>query len=118
MIYYERAVTTTVALDWVVIQLSDTLTGTWTTIFNWGDDIYDANTNIPIGYVTDSDGEADNELILTGYPPPPPVSQTGIIIDVEAIAPGSYRYIRILSPLGGDNDPTEIDAIEIFPTPP
>ncbi len=135
MIFYERenpANPGTTALDWIVIQIRQVLTNTWYTVFNWGDNIEDGNTNVA---TFSSGGELDNEIIpiyetpLSSDPtdvpltPVPPLYgtapfNTGIEIDVDAkAAPGEYDRVRLNSPLGGAGDSAEVDAIEILPTP-
>jgi hypothetical protein len=104
-----------ISLDWVIVEVSPTgQSGTWTRIFYWGDHVHDAHTNIPIGYVADADGEADNEEIPLGLLFGSPI-QTGIAIDVDLVAAaGAYQFVRIYSPLGGDNDPSEVDAVQLL----
>lgn len=118
LIYYEREIalpTSRIMLDWVAIDLcADAACTTAYTVFFWGDDNADLNTNI--GAANYLPPEYDNLPIplsdLFGAPP----YQTGIAIDVDGIAPpGAYRWVRIRSPLGGDNDPAEVDAIEVLP---
>jgi hypothetical protein len=73
--------------------------------------VIDTNTNIGVlGY---SPGEPDNQVIpqsvLYGVP-----LQTGITIDVDAVAPaGTYRYVRLTSPTSVDG--SEVDALEVLP---
>ncbi len=120
--FYERAVTTTLALDWVIIDIGMSASGPWYTVFNWGNGSPDYNTEIA-SYSLDADGEVDNELIPTSVlyaSPSQPLIRTGILIDVDAnLTPrppdGTYQFVRIYSPLDGANDPTEVDAIEILP---
>jgi hypothetical protein len=114
LVYYERENPLGfVALDWVIVEIGTSATGPWIQVFNWGDGVPDNNTNIA-SY--SAGGELDNESIpltdLYGTPP----FQTGVSIDVDGLAgPGSYGWVRISSPLGGSNDPSEVDAIEILP---
>ncbi len=83
-------------------------------VFRWGDGTLDTNTNIgAAGY---SPGEPDNAVIpisaLYGSSP----YQTGITIDVDAVAPGgTYRYVAIRSLGVGDMDGAEVDSILILP---
>ncbi|MGQ0604711.1 MAG: hypothetical protein ACT4QE_23775 [Anaerolineales bacterium] len=118
LIYYEREITSPsgrIMLDWVAIDVcTDAACTTAYTVFVWGDANPDFNTNIgQAGYLPP---ELDNQVIpltdLAGTPP----YQTGIAIDVDAVAPpGTYGWVRIRSPFGGDNDPAEIDALDVLP---
>ncbi len=126
-VYYEYGFpdpptnTTGIRLDWVIVEVSETITGPWTQVFYWGDTNVDANSNIgAAGYDQNSSApttiETDNEQIpiadLFGTPP----YQTGIAIDIDTIVPiGTYRYLRFSVPPGGNNDAMQIDAIEILP---
>jgi hypothetical protein len=101
-----------VSMDWVIIEVGPTADGPWTTVFNWGDDIPDTNSNVA---TYSADGELDNELFPTSalfgstY-------MTGIALDVDGLLPpGVYSWVRILSPFGGGNDGSHIDAIQVLP---
>jgi hypothetical protein len=106
-----------ISLDWVIVEVSKNAGGPWTPVFNWGDNIVDSNTNIgQAGY--GAAGEADNQQIPFSALYGSGSLQTGVAIDVDAVAlpgPGIYRWVRIRSPLGGDNDSAEVDAIEVLP---
>lgn len=92
-------------------------------VLNWGDNIRDINTNVdtnilpmhPLDTGCIANLECDNRRILPAnlYPYP----GTGIQIDVDTASseppPGVYNYIIIISPLGGDNDAPQIDAITV-----
>jgi hypothetical protein len=117
LVYYERAVPTCggVCLDWVKIDVcTDNPCVQWTTVFNWGDDIPDYNTNV---YSYTVGGELDNEPI----PASALLLGTGITINVDdptlpPVPLGGYRYIRIWSPINWpDNDGAEVDAIQVLP---
>jgi hypothetical protein len=119
LVFYEREdpdTPGTIALDWIVIEVGPSSAGPWMTIFTWGDNAVDSNTNIgAAGY--GAAGELDNHPIPMTDPPlygsPPFV--TGIAIDVDAVVPpGVYQWVRIRSPLGGDNDPAEVDALQVI----
>lgn len=112
-------------MDWVIIEIAQSPSGPWYEVFNWGDGGPDTNTNIgtapPPGPY--SGPENDNTLIPMTTPPlygTPPLI-TGIAIDVDAPltaanAPlGPYQYVQIFSPIGGDSDGPEVDAIEAIP---
>jgi hypothetical protein len=111
LVYYERSLGNRIELDWVIIEASVDGSSGWTQIFNWYDGAVDGNTNIgQIGY--GSSGEADNQSI----PFTDLYNSTGITIDLDAVAPpGNYRYIRIFAPLGGFNDPPQVDALQVLP---
>jgi hypothetical protein len=135
LVYYERqnlATPGNISLDWVVVDVcSDPLCITAYRVFNWGDNIVDANTSIgEAGY--GSAGEPDNDLIpmtsppLYGAPPPPldPLTPNGsgivagIGIDVNplyGVPDGTYQWVRIYSPLGGANDGAQVDALYVIP---
>jgi hypothetical protein len=117
MIYYERenpAGSSEVMLDWVIVEIATSSNGPWYPVFNWYDNVIDTNTNV--GQSVYGYGEQDNKPIpfsvLYGSTP----YQTGIAIDVDGIAPpGVYTLLRIRSPLGGDNDPAEVDSVQVLP---
>jgi hypothetical protein len=101
-----------VSMDWVIIDAGPTAGGPWITVFNWGDDVADMNSNLA---AYGADGEGDNENIPTSafYGT---TYMTGIAIDVDGLlAPGSYQWVRIRSPLGGGNDGSHVDAIQVLP---
>ena len=114
LVYYEwENPANNINLDWVIIEVSTSSSGPWVQVFNWGNDILDANTNIgQAGYGAGS--EPDNNPIpfadLYGGNSP------GIAIDIDAFAPaGTYQWLRIMAPLGGDNDAAEVDSVESLP---
>jgi hypothetical protein len=118
VIYYERenpAGSNQIMMDWVIVEIATSSSGPWYPIFNWYDNVIDSNTNV--GQSIYGAGELDNEAIpdsvLYGSLP----YKTGIAIDVDMVAPppGVYSWVRISSPLGGDNDPAEVDAVEVLP---
>ena len=103
-------------MDHVTVEIAkDCTSGPWFMVFNWGDGTIDANTNIgALGY---SPGEPDNQMIpmsvLSGTAP----FNTGIAIDVDALPiplPENYGCVRLSAPAGGDNDPAEVDALEVL----
>jgi FlaG/FlaF family flagellin (archaellin) len=112
-VYYERAAGVNIQVDQVIVDICiDAACTTSYTVFNWGDGVIATNTNIGVlGY---SPGEPDNQIIpqsvLYGASP----LQTGITIDVDAVAPaGTYRYVRITSPTSVDG--SEVDALQVLP---
>jgi hypothetical protein len=115
LVLFERSTPSGVNMDWVVVQVCpDAACSTRYTVFNWGNGSLDLNTNLgAAGYTP---GEPDNNIIpfsaFFGILP----YQTGYTIDVDAVAPGgTYRYVRIFSPVGGDSDGSEIDALQVLP---
>jgi hypothetical protein len=125
LVYYELGqsnpptITSFIYMDWLVVQIGQTDTGPWYTVFYWGDNIVDTNSNIA-SYVT---GTEDNNLViptsnLYGTAP----YNTGITIDIDARAPaGTYQYVRLFAPGGPDPSPPldapNIDAVEVPVTP-
>jgi hypothetical protein len=114
LVYYERPAPggTGIFLDWVILEIGD---GTnWYTVFNWGNNIADTNSNMDFNILPNPQipEETDQRDIPTAalYPP------TGIAIDVDAIVPpGPYTYIRFSAPPGDSDNQMEIDAIEVLP---
>jgi hypothetical protein len=112
LVYYENEnPANNIMLDWVILEIGNCSSGSWYPVFTWYDGIVDTNTNVyAAGY---GNGEQDNKLIPTSALSP---YQTGIAIDVDAVAPpGMYNCVRIQSPLGGDNDPAEVDSVQVLP---
>jgi hypothetical protein len=118
LVYYERSGGSGILLDWVIIEIGDG--NAWYTIFNWGDNIDDLNTNV-YSYIAanpQTPSEPDQRDIPSSalYN-----SSTGIAInvDIPGVPPGTYSFIRFRLPvMAGDVDgKMEIDAIEII-TPP
>jgi len=127
LVYYERRNGTSpeILLDLVVIKIGIDATGEWFVVFDWGDGNVDANSsvsavpeapNAPISMATPGS-------ILYGTPP----ANTGILIDVDHAATppptGVYDRLSIIDPTRGPGtlvplgDYTEVDAVEILPTP-
>jgi hypothetical protein len=102
-------------MDWVIIFVcTDSTCSTEYQILNWGNGGPDSNTNVGAAGYTPA--EADNEPIPAGVLWASGPFQTGVAIDIDALVPdGPYQYIRIYAPLAGDNDPMQVDAIEILP---
>ena len=113
LVYYERAAGSGIYLDWVTIEIGDG--NNWYTIFNWGDDLADTNTNV------------DFNILPNPVVPPEPDEReipsanlwnnsTGVAIDIDSIVPpGTYLYIRFYAPPDNNDNQAEIDAIEILP---
>ena len=92
-----------IAMDWVIVYVSDNASGPWTLIFYWGDTDSGNNGYIPPGYYPP---ENDNQQIGFGEL----YNNTGIRIDVGS----TYRYVLIEAP-PGCGDPAQVDAIEVLP---
>jgi hypothetical protein len=101
-----------ISLDWVVLQVGTEPGGPWTTVFYWGDDLPDANSNISALSLPEIDNLPISLTVLSGVEP----HVLGLAIDVEQRAPaGTYQYLRIFSPSGEFDDPAQLDAIELLP---
>jgi hypothetical protein len=110
---------TGIAFDWVTLYVGTgpsgaCVSGTWYVAMLWGDG--DPGNN---GHLGASYPENDNQQIpfsaLQGGP-----FVTGISIDLDAVNLGipnqEYPCVMIYSPINWpDNDPAEVDAIEILP---
>jgi hypothetical protein len=101
-----------VFMDWVVVQVGPSDAGPWYTVFHWGDNVSDTNTNVA-GF--SADGELNNEEICiselyNGNSP-------GVSIDVDARAPaGVYTHVRLYVPAGPNPlDGLELDALDALP---
>ena len=104
-------------VDAVILQVGDG--SNWYTVFNWGNGAADGNTDVSVPLPvppnpTDCAGEPDQCVIdsslLTNSP--------GISINVNALPPGSYPYIRIISPANPPdtgNNGVNVDAITVLP---
>jgi uncharacterized repeat protein (TIGR01451 family) len=118
LVYYEMPNGAGIAMDIVGLEISDG--NNWYTIFYWGDDAADTNSNMDISVLGGS--ETDNRD-FTSPPPGLLYDGTGVVIELDGIVPpGTYPYIRIISPptaaypYGVSNDGgCEIDAIAILP---
>jgi hypothetical protein len=95
-------------LDQVRIYVS-TDNSTWIQVFNWGDGTPNTNTTLNYGVIgcAENDNCAVPTSTLIGAP-----LQTGIGI---AVPSGSYRYLRILAPVGGAGDGIDVDSVQILP---
>jgi hypothetical protein len=94
------------------VQIGDG--NSWYTVFNWGDNIADTNSNMDFNVLPKPQipPEADQRDIPTSAL----YNSTGIAIDVDAVVPpGTYSYIRFISPTGDSDGQMEIDAVEILP---
>jgi hypothetical protein len=114
LVYYERQAPSGngIFLDWMIVQISDGYS--WYTVFNWGDNIADTNSNMDFNILPNPQipPEGDQRDI----PAASLYNGTGIAIDVDAIVPpGTYSYIRFIAPPGDADGQTEIDALDILP---
>ena len=114
LVYYERPSPggTGIFLDWVIVEISD---GTnWYTIFNWGNNIADTNSNMDFNSLPNP--QVPEETDQRDIPTSALYNGTGVAIDVDAIVPpGNYSYIRFTAPAGDADNQMEIDAIEVLP---
>jgi uncharacterized repeat protein (TIGR01451 family) len=114
LVYYEQPNGSGILLDWVIVQVSDGQN--WFTIFNWGDEVRDTNTNVDFNIlslpVTPPPNEPDERDVLAAdlY------NNTGVAIDLDGVVPaGTYPYLRFCAPPGDVDGKMEIDAIAIIP---
>ena len=112
LVFYELPSGSGIMMDHVILQVSDGYD--WYTIFNWGDNNADTNSNLNINAIGGS--ETDNRDLST-----PPASDvlynaSGVLVDLDGFIPnGTYLYIRIVSPSGDTGDGADVDAIEVLP---
>ncbi len=128
-VYYERDTGSgNIAMDRVILSISSD-NSVYYVVFNWGDNVPDANTNVNTTTLADppsdpANPEADNEPIDTSnlyQDPSAPLSpQTGILVDVDN-APshppnGNYSYLAVQAPVAPpSNDGADIDSIQVLP---
>ena len=114
VVYYERPSPggTGIFLDWVIVEIGD---GTnWYTIFNWGDNIADTNSNMDFNILPNP--QVPEETDQRDIPTSALYNGTGVAIDVDAIVPpGTYPYLRFTAPPGDSDNQMEIDAVEVLP---
>ncbi|HEY3475527.1 MAG TPA: hypothetical protein VGK56_13015 [Anaerolineales bacterium] len=112
LVSYEFPAGSGIWLDWVTIEISDG--SNWYTIFHWGDNIADTNTNMDFNIL--SNPQTPPEPDQRDIPSAELYNSTGVAIDIDSIVPpGTYSYIRFTAPGGDVDGQTEIDAIEILP---
>ena len=112
LVFYELPSGTGIMMDHVSIQVGDGYN--WYTVFNWGDNNADTNSNLNINVI--GGAEPDNRDFSTSPASDVLYTATGILIDLDGVAPnGTYLYIRILSPTGDTGDGADVDAIEVLP---
>lgn len=118
LVYYELANGAGIDMDLVALEIGDG--NNWYTVFYWGDDVADTNSNLDSSVLGVS--EIDNQ----DFSSPPAgllYNGTGITIELDGVVPpGTYPYFRIISPptaaypSGVDTDGgCEVDAIVILP---
>jgi hypothetical protein len=104
-----------ILMDCIIVRVGDG--ENWYTVFNWGDNSPDANTNanyqnLTLPVTPPNPEEMDERTVSANdlY------NTTGIAIDIDAIVPpGIYPYIQFYAPPDGNDGQAEIDAIEILP---
>ena len=112
LVYYELPGGSGILLDWAIVEIGDG--SNWYTIFNWGNNIDDTNTNV-YSYLV-SNPQTPSEPDQRNIPSSALYGATGIAIDIDSIVPpGTYSYIRFTAPVGDADGHMEIDAIEILP---
>jgi uncharacterized repeat protein (TIGR01451 family) len=116
--YYEYLVPSNgnVYMDMAIVQISDG--SNWYTVFNWGDELRDTNTNLdytllpPPTTYTPPPQELDERDIPGTYFP----NGSDIRIDIDPIVPpGTYNWIRFYAPPDNNDHKLEIDGIQILP---
>ena len=122
LVLYEMPNDSGIAMDFIVVEIGD---GTnWYTIFNWGNNIADTDSNMNINVFGGQ--ENDNRNFTTppssNYMYPfdsgtPDNPATGVVFQLDNFVPnGTYPYFRITSPAGGDVDGgCEVDAVAVLP---
>ena len=113
LVVYEYNNAGTVFLDWMIVQVGDG--SNWYTVFYWGDDLPDTNTNLDFTLLPPlSPPEPDERPIPATTPPF--YNNHGIAIDIDAIvSSGTYQWLRIVSPIDNNDNQVEIDAVEFLP---
>jgi hypothetical protein len=112
LVYYERPAGSGVFLDWVIVEISDG--NKWYTVFDWGNNIADTNTNMDFNILSNPQvpAEPDQRDILAAEL----YNSTGIAINLDGVVPpGTYSYIRFTAPPGDVDNKMEIDAIQVLP---
>ena len=116
LVYYEYPVPNGILLDWVIVQVSDG--NNWYTVFNWGDNVADTNTNMDFNILSNpqTPPEQDQRFIPNAELYNSNGMATGIAIDLDSVVPpGTYSYIRFIAPLNDVDGQMEIDAIQTLP---
>ena len=120
-IFYELPHGSGIAMDLIIIQVGDG--SSWYTIFNWGDNVADTNSNLNINVL--GGNEIDNRDFTTVpdsdvlYPFNSGTvvnPATGIVFDLDGVVPnGTYPYLRMIAPTGDLDGGTEVDAVTVMP---
>jgi uncharacterized repeat protein (TIGR01451 family) len=124
LIYYEQDLGGYIAMDWIILEVSDG--SNWYTIFNWRDGNPNPGTNVNVvttpANTVDCSTEADNCNIVGTFPLADYLGnglRSGITIDLDSfgIPPGTViQYIRITAPAGDmPPDGAGIDGIYVIP---
>ncbi|MBK9924254.1 MAG: DUF11 domain-containing protein [Anaerolineales bacterium] len=124
LIYYEQDLGGYIAMDWIILEVSDG--SNWYTIFNWGDGSPNPGTNVNVvttpANTADCSGEADNCNIDGAFPLADYLNNniySGITINIDnfGIPAGTViRYIRITAPASDvPPDGAGIDGIYVTP---
>lgn len=112
LVFYELPSGIGIMMDHVILQVSDGYN--WYTVFNWGDNNADTNSNLNINAVGGT--EADNRDFSTSPASDVLHNASGVLVDLDGVVPNdTYLYIRILSPSGDTGDGSDVDAIEVLP---
>jgi hypothetical protein len=110
LVYYEMPAGSGILLDWVIIEISDGQN--WYTIFNWGDNIPDTNSNVDVNILPPPPNEPDQRDISSASL----YNSSGVAINLDGVVPpGTYPFMRIYAPPGDTDGQLEIDAIEVLP---
>jgi hypothetical protein len=125
-------------MDQVIIGISKDPSGNpYYEVFNWGNGVPDANSNVDTTTLGLPVEEVDNQNIPTtdlykdpASPAPPPNLQTGILIDVDNASshppPDTYNYVVVIAPPatnpGNVGDDGQVDSVQVTevasPAPP
>ena len=116
-VFFEFPVPPEILMDFITVQVSDDL-GTWYTVFEWDGDAPPGDilgTNID-SYANNGDGELEDELILLSDLYSHSGFDTGITIDLGAVATPppaglSYRYVRFTDPGGIPPAAAQVDSV-------
>jgi hypothetical protein len=114
LVFYEWANGDGIFMDTIALHVSQD-GHTWFPVFNWGDNIADTNSNLnidgPLGGTEYDDREIDASYLY----PDGELGDAGITIDLDmVVAPGTYNYLKIYCPSGGDNQ-CDLDAVHALP---
>lgn len=99
LVFYEMLNGKGIAMDIVALEIGDG--NNWYTIFYWGDDVADTNSNMDISILG---GQETDNRDFTSLPAANVLyNGTGVAIELDGVVPpGTYPYIRIISPLTAD----------------